>query len=179
MRRYRVLLIASIVALMGIGVLAPGDQHSAAHQLAQQGGSTGVTTEELGAQGSHFNAGQMLHMLRVTFAPGGSVDSHMHPGSTIYHLEQGQLVFTLLQGEASLVRAGQGEDSRAERIALNEAITLSAGDTVFYYGSAVQIERNDGEVDAVVLISNLREWDEPARVYVETASQPRGGLPTP
>lgn len=179
MRRYQVLLIASIIALMGVGVIATGDQDSAAHQQASQGGSTGVTTEALGVQESQSNAGQMLHLLRVTFTPGGSVDSHIHPGATIYHLEQGALIFTLLNGEASLVRAGQDENAPAEPIALYEEVELVAGDTVYYDDSARQTERNDGDENVVVLISNLRGSDEPARVFVEDSSQPRGGISIP
>jgi quercetin dioxygenase-like cupin family protein len=114
----------------------------------------------------------MLYLLRVTFAPGGGVTAHVHPGATIYHLAAGTLQFTLEEGEARVVRAVNGVPAAAtptvaEAIPVGEAITLTAGDTVYYDGAAVQTERNDGDEPAVVLVANLRGVDEPARHFVD------------
>ncbi len=176
MHRRIFLLPPLLIALMAVGVLGAGVHQSAARQEATptHGTGSGVGTEVLGNQELDLVPGQALHLLRVTFAPDGSVDPHIHPGSTIYHIQEGSLVFTLLDGEASLVRAGLDEASPAEDIPVNEEITLAAGDTVYYDGSTVQSERNDGTVDAVVLISNLRGVDEPAREFVETSSRVQG-----
>jgi quercetin dioxygenase-like cupin family protein len=115
--------------------------------------------------------GQALALLRITFAPGGSVTSHTHPGETVYHLAAGTLQFTLEEGEAQLVRAVDGAPAAAtptaEAIAVGEEITLSAGDTIYYDAAVLQSERNDGDEDAVVLVSNLRGVDEPARQFQE------------
>ena len=50
---------------------------------------------------------------------------------------------------------------------IGEEITLNAGDTIYYDAAVVQSERNDGSEDAVVLASNLRGVDEPARQFHE------------
>lgn len=176
MHRRIFLFTPLFLALMGIGVLGAGFHQSAARQEATpaHGGGTGVSTEVLGHQELDDFPGEALHLLRVTFAPGGLVEPHIHPGSTIYHIQEGSLVFTLLDGEASLVRAGHDEAAPAEDIPVGDEIMLGGGDTVHYDGSTVQTERNDGTVDAVVLISNLRGVDEPAREFVESTSRIQG-----
>jgi hypothetical protein len=90
------------------------------------------------------------------------------PGSL--HLAAGTLQFTLHEGEAQLVLAVDGVPSAAtptagEAIAVGEEITLSAGDTIYYDAAVVQSERNDASEDAVVIVSNLRGVDEPARQF--------------
>jgi hypothetical protein len=77
-----------------------------------------------------------------------------------------------LEGEAWLVHAVNGvptaaTPSAAEAIPTGQELTLTAGDTVYYDGSAIQTERNDGAEPAVVLVSNLRGADEPARQFVD------------
>jgi mannose-6-phosphate isomerase-like protein (cupin superfamily) len=149
----------------------------AAHQHGTPAAGGGVTTELLGRHPSAVAAGQALALMRVTFAPGGSVTAHTHPGDTIYHLVAGTLQFTLLTGEAQLVRATNGTPAvgtptAVEPVPVGEEITLQAGDTIYYSSAAVQTERNDGDVDAVVLVANLRGVDEPARQFV-------GGTPAP
>jgi quercetin dioxygenase-like cupin family protein len=149
---------------------------SEAQQSTPAPGGTGVTTEVLGRFPSELAPGQALALLRITFAPGGSVAPHTHPGETIYHLASGTLQFRLHEGEAQLVRGVDGAPAAAtpvatEAIPVGEEITLQAGDTIFYDAAVLQSERNDGSEDAVVLVSNLRGVDEPARqLHEETAA---------
>jgi hypothetical protein len=102
------------------------------------------------------------------------VAPHTHPGETVYHLASGTasgtLQFTLLEGEAQLVRAVDGTPAAAtptagEAVPVGVEITLNAGDTVYYDAAVLQSERNDGTEDAVVLLANLRGVDEPARQF--------------
>ncbi|MGH2558892.1 MAG: hypothetical protein ACRDJH_07495 [Thermomicrobiales bacterium] len=145
---------------------------SSALGRAQQAGTpapgTGVTTEVLGQSLPSAAPGQALWLLRVTFAPGAAAAAHTHPGATIYHLDSGTLTFVLVDGSATLHRATGTEATPApEEIGLDEEIVLNAGDWISYEGDAVQIERNDGAEPAVILISNLRGEDEPARHAAE------------
>ena len=165
-----VILFSALVATLNLGAaLSP----AAARQPGTPavGGTSGVTTEVLGGLEPAQAPGQMLGLLRVTFAPGGGVTAHVHPGATIYHLAAGTLQFTLLEGEAGVVRAANGTPAAAatagEAVPVGQEITLTAGDTVSYDGAAVQTERNDGDAPAVVLVSNLRGADEPARQFVD------------
>ncbi len=171
MRRFAILISAVsivLIGLLGVGVTSIGQ----AQQSTPAGGGSGVTTEVLGRLPSELAPGQALALLRITFAPGGSVAPHTHPGETIFHLAAGTLQFTLHEGEAQLVRAvdsapAASTPTAAEAMNVGEEITLNAGDTIYYDAAVVQSERNDGDVDAVVLASNLRGVDEPARQFHE------------
>ena len=170
MRRFTMFI--SVVGMLLVGLLATGSVSIGQTQQSTPaaGTSTGVTTEVLGRFPSELAPGQALALLRITFAPGGSVTPHTHPGETVFHLASGTLQFTLHEGEAQLVRAVDGTPAAAtptagEAIAVGEEITLHAGDTIYKDGAVLQSERNDGTEDAVILVANLRGVDEPARQF--------------
>jgi mannose-6-phosphate isomerase-like protein (cupin superfamily) len=170
MRRFTAVIMAAGILLVGLLALGPVSVGQAQQGTPAAGGGTGVTTEVLGRIPSEVAQGQALALLRITFTPGGSVASHTHPGETVYHLASGTLQFTLLEGEAQLTRAVDGAPAAAtptagEAIPVGEEITLNAGDTIYYDAAVLQSERNDGTEDAIVLVSNLRGVDEPARQF--------------
>ncbi len=154
-----------MVVLVMIATLAPARVRG---EGTSSTGSPAVTTETLGRLETPQAPGQALYLLRVTFDPGSSATAHIHPGSTVYHLEAGVLQFTLKAGKATIVRAAAGvladaSSAAAEPLTVGQEMTMVAGDTIFYDGSAVQLERNDGTKPAVVTISNLRGVDQPVR----------------
>jgi mannose-6-phosphate isomerase-like protein (cupin superfamily) len=170
MRQFAILISAVSIVLIGLLAVGLTSIGQAQQSTPAASGGTGVTSEVLGRFPSELAPGQALALLRITVAPGGSVAPHTHPGETIYHLASGTLQFTLLEGEAQLVRAVDGTPAAAtptagEAIPVGEEITLNAGDTVYYEAAALQSERNDGTEDAVVLLANLRGVDEPARQF--------------
>ena len=184
MRRFTVLIAVVTAVFLGLVGFSTLRDVSAQQGTPAAGGTTGVTTEILGRQPSAVAPGQALALMRITFAPGGSVPAHTHPGDTVYHLASGTLQFTLLEGEAQFVRAVNGTPAAAtpaaaESVPVGTEITLNAGDTVYYSTSALQSERNDGDVDAVVLVANLRGVDEPARLFHEGMASPVAGTPVP
>lgn len=165
--------VFALAALLGGGLLSGRAQVA----TPTADGATGVSTRLFGRFPSAAAPGQALALLQITFAPGGGVAAHTHPGETVFHLDSGTLRFTLLAGAAQLVRAVGGVPSAAtptaaEPILVGTEITLTAGDTVYYDGSVLQRERNDGAVDAVVLASNLRGVDDPTRMFREDMATP-------
>jgi hypothetical protein len=184
MRRFAVLIAVVTAVFLGLVGVSSLRDATAQQGTPAAGGSTGVTTEILGRNPSSLVPDQALALMRITFAPGGSVPAHTHPGDTVYHLASGSLRFTLLEGEAQLVRAVNGTPAAAtptaaESVPVGSEITLNAGDTIYYSTSALQSERNDGDVDAVVLVANLRGVDEPARLFHEGMATPAAGTPVP
>jgi len=170
--RHRSIAIAILLpALVGALALAATRGPARAHQhgTPAPGSVPGVTTEVLGQVEPAEAPSQALFLLRVTLAPGAIVPPHVHPGTTAFHLASGSLVFTLLDGEARLVRAAAvaATPAAGEAVPLGEEIRLQVGDTLYYDGSALQTDRNDGSEPAVILISNLRGVGEPARRFVE------------
>ena len=170
MRRFTFVILVVAIGLIGLFTVGSVSVGQAQQSTPAASGSTGVTSEVLGRFPSALAPGQALALLRITVAPGGSVAPHTHPGETVYHLAAGTLQFTMLEGEAQLVRAVDGTPAAAtpsagEAIPVGEEITLSAGDTIYYDATVLQSERNVGDEDAVVIVSNLRGVDEPARKF--------------
>src|SRR5918997_2704210 len=170
MRRFAMLISAVGIVLIGLLAGGPVSIGEAQQSTPVAGGASGVTTEVLGRFPSELAPGQALALLRITFAPGGSVAEHTHPGETVFHLSSGTLQFTLHEGEAQLVRAVDGVPAAAtptagEAVPVGEEITLNAGDTIYKDAAVLQSERNVGSEDAVILVSNLRGVDEPARQF--------------
>lgn len=174
--RIGALFVVSTFAIVAVfafalAALSSGELLTGRAQVATPaaGGAIGVTTQLLGRVPAASAPGQALALLEITFAPGGSMAAHIHPGGTIIHLASGTLQYTVVEGEARLVRAVAGVPSAAtptavEPMPVGTEVTLHAGDTVYYDGAVLQSERNDGAEDAVLLASNLRGVDEPARV---------------
>ena len=50
--------------------------------------------------------GNYLELDRVTIAPGGQIPPHIHPGAYVLYVDSGDFGFTLIEGEAQLLRAG-------------------------------------------------------------------------
>ena len=170
MRQFTILISAVGILLVGLLAAGPMSVGQAQQSTPRAGGSTGVVTEVLGRFPSELAPGQALALLRITFAPGGSVAQHTHPGETVFHLASGTLQFTLHEGEAQLIRAVDGVPAAAtpmagEAIPVGAEITLNAGDTIYKDAAVLQSERNVGSEDAVILVSNLRGVDEPARQF--------------
>jgi quercetin dioxygenase-like cupin family protein len=153
-------LVAILSVALVLGVLA---FTAGAHEAGTPATGSGVTTEVLGSASPAQAPGQSLFLLRVTFAPGSGVVAHTHPGATIYSVVSGTLEFMLQSGAAQVVHGA----ATTEAMPIGEAFTLTAGDTVVYDGTAVQTERNTSDAPAVVIVSNLRGSDEPARRFVE------------
>lgn len=160
------LLLTALATLAGAGQVV-------GHASQVTPAPTAITTEQLGRAEPADASGKALYLLRVTFAPGAKAGAHTHPGTTIYQLESGTLVFTLVGGQATLVRnaaASAGTPAAGQPITLGTPVTLNPGDTIVYDGATVQTEENPGAETAVILISNLRGANEPTRLPAHMAT---------
>lgn len=161
--------ISGILALLFLTAsVLVGSSQARGHtqsEAATPAPGTGVTTEVLGSGQPDAATGLALALLRITFEPGAVAAPHTHPGATVFYIESGELTFALLDGVATLTPAGGTPDapSATEELTAGSEVILTAGDSVFYQGDAVLDERNDGDEPVVILASNLRGIDEPAR----------------
>lgn len=155
------LLVLAIGAMVGTGQAL---SHAQTDPATPEPGPA-VTTEVLGSGEPDAATGQTLWLLRVTFEPGAVAAPHTHPGATVFSIESGEITFALVDGSASVTRAGgtPEEPMPSEELTAGSEVVLTAGDSVFYQEDAVLDERNDGDEPGVILVSNLRGTDEPAR----------------
>jgi quercetin dioxygenase-like cupin family protein len=131
-----------------------------------------VTVTRLGHGLPSAAEGLELTLLRVTFAPGGSIGAHIHPGALTLSIESGALAYTMLDGHAEVQRAPvEGTPVPTEMLAAGQEAILNPGDWLFEE-SMVHMARNDGTEPAVVLVSGLMRAGEPFTQCVEWPATP-------
>jgi quercetin dioxygenase-like cupin family protein len=172
MRRAIVQFVA-VVILLGLW---------SAGAFAQSGtpapsGITGVKVETLGRGASTAAPGYALQLIRLTFAPGGRIAMHSHPGDAVFYVESGTIGWATGSGTPLLTRAGTGTSAASspvppEPLVAGAEVLLHAGDAVFYDQETTHDVRNPGSEPATVLYSALRAADQPGISFTEGTPMP-------
>ena len=160
MRRIVARPLALSLTLVFLGVFATCPTLVSAQQ--------GVTAEIL-ATGMPAEAGGLqLSLIRITFAPEeGSLAAHRHPGPMLLYIESGELVYTLMDGSAEVVRAAApGAAATTEELTAGTETRLRAGDRLLERG-VLHSAHNAGEEPTVVLISALLTPGQPVTQLVD------------
>lgn len=194
MRRFSIVFISlAMIALLGFMSVQFGLSQEMARPVATpQVGPSGVEfagslDERLGGFKSFQARGLNQVMQRHVYQPGGYVGPHIRPGETMYFIASGTLRFTLIEGEARIEHIEidgtptVGTPIPIETISAGMERTLNAGDTIYFDGAALQSIMNDGKVETVVYVSNLRPIGVPARQSPEHMATPGatpGATPT-
>jgi hypothetical protein len=117
----------------------------------------GVEVTRLG--GTEQNA---LELFRTVIAPGSEVPSHEHFGMSLLYIESGSITFTVYDRTMMASCAGgcfPGGTPTASDITTLQAgdeVVLNAGDWVQQIDTSTHGFRNDGDVDAVLLVAGDR-----------------------
>ena len=133
--------------------------------------AVGVTAEILSRTEADAAPGYYLQVVRVTFAPAAIVAPHTHPGDTVTYQEAGSHAFTVLEGEAHLVRAGSATPAAGpagEVMELNREYHLAPGDALAFDAQTVHTARNPTGEPAVLLEAQLREVGMPLTHFMGT-----------
>jgi quercetin dioxygenase-like cupin family protein len=165
-------------ALCGLGGLAAvlalgGHDRSAAAQEADPTPTyaVGVTAEILSRKEADAAPGFALQVVRITFAPEAIVAPHTHPGDTVTYQLTGSHAFTVLDGEAYLVRAGTATPAAGpagEAMELNQEYTIAPGDALSFNAGTAHTARNPTGEPAVLLEAQLREIGMPLTQFMGT-----------
>lgn len=171
-----VFMLGILVLITAFPVAAHQPSGHMTHQTAQEGVTlsedpsscvSDVNGEVLGKTPSEVE-GYDLVSARVTFAPGGTLGAHIHPGTLVATVVEGSLGFTLItDAQMDIMRAPAADGSRATDVALpGEEVSLDVGDG-FVETGMVHSARNLSDGQTVVLISGLIEEGKPLTQCVE------------
>jgi quercetin dioxygenase-like cupin family protein len=137
-------------------------------------GSTGITPQPMGSGLPTSAPGLAMGLVRLTYEPGATLNSHTHPGASILFIESGTLTYTLIEGTATVTRASADPATPPATDPLAAGvIELNAGDSLFEDADVIHTANNAGDVPAVVTIANLLVAGEPVTTFLED------GTPTP
>lgn len=165
-----VLMLGMLVMVTAFPVAAHQPSGAAAHRMSQEEVTlsedpsscvSDVKGEVLGSTPSEVE-GYALVSARVTFAPGGTLGAHIHPGTLVATVVEGSLGFTLItDAQMDVYRAPAADGTRATDIALpGEEVSLDVGDG-FVETGMVHSARNLSDGPTVVMISGLIEEGQP------------------
>lgn len=157
----------------GLGAAAGLGRRGAAAQEASPTPTyaVGVTAEVLSRKEADAAPGYYLQVVRVTFAPEAVVAPHTHPGDTVTYQASGSHAFTVLDGEARLVRAGTETPAAGpvgEAMELNREYTVAPGDALAFNAQTAHTARNPTGEPAVLLEAQLREVGMPLTHFMGT-----------
>jgi quercetin dioxygenase-like cupin family protein len=134
----------------------------------------GVHAAILGRKEALAAPGYNLQLARITFDPGSKVAPHTHPGDTVTFQLAGSHAYTLLAGEAYLVRAGTATPTAGEAgesMAVGQEYTIAPGDVILFDAHTAHTGRNPTDQPAVLLEAQLRAVGMPLTMPM--------GTPTP
>ena len=156
-------LVFALATLLGGRALRTG-----AHQDEEDDETQAVTLETLGSGNPAAATDKTLGLYRVTIQPGGEIPLHSHPGSLVVFVLEGELGYTLQEGEANVFRAPvDGEPGPTEPLVPGEESILLPGDYVFEE-DVVHTARNVGETPVVIVVSGLTDAD---RAFLELVEE--------
>ena len=153
------------------------------HAVAQDASPTpayaaGVTAEILGGIEPPAAPGYTLQLVRITFAPGAAVAAHRHSGGTVTTQIAGSHAFTVLEGDARLIRAGTATPAAGaeagEPMALDQEYTIAPGDVMVFDEMVVHTAHNPTTEPAVLMEAQLRASDRPLTEFVPELATPVG-----
>jgi quercetin dioxygenase-like cupin family protein len=173
----------ALVKLSAGGLAAALLARGIGHAVAQDASPTpayaaGVTAEILGRIEPPGAPGYTLQLVRVTFAPGAEVAAHRHSGGTVTTQLSGSHAFTVLEGNARLIRTGMatptaGADA-GEPMELGQEYTIALGDVMVFDETVVHTAHNPNNEPAVLMESQLRAGDRPLTEFVPELATPVG-----
>ena len=140
--------------------------------------AAGVTAEFLGRIEPPAAPGYVLQLVRVTFTPGAEVAAHRHSGGTVTTTLSGSHAFTVLEGNARLIRAGMAtpaaDTEAGEPMELGREYTIDVGDVMVFDEMVVHTAHNPNSEPAVLMEAQLRAGDRPLTEFVPELATPVG-----
>jgi quercetin dioxygenase-like cupin family protein len=94
----------------------------------------------------------VLLLARRTFAPGADSGAHPAPGPTVLYVDSGTVTFEVVEGAATVTRAGS---QQTETVTAGNEAELATGDEVSYDQGVIHDVYNEGTVPAVTLEARL------------------------
>ena len=134
----------------------------------------GVHAVILGRKEALAAPGYYLQLAHITFDPGSHVAPHTHPGDTVTYQLSGSHSYTLLEGQAFLVRAGTATPAAGqagEAMTVGKEYAIQPGDVILFDANPAHTARNPTSAPAVLFEAQLRAMDKPLTIPL--------GTPTP
>ena len=132
-------------------------QESEATQAAP---STGIIRSELGNALPATAPGQTLSLWHYSIPAGSKLIPHKHPGWQVARIIAGQLQYTVVSGEASVLH----NDGRKEQIGAGGVVMLNTGDSVVENPALEHFGANLGPAEVEIYAASIFETGLPPAI---------------
>lgn len=164
----RIVLVLWVTLAIAIAI-TQGRGSSFGSSAATPTPSTGVVRTVLVGATPVNEPDQSLQLVRYDIQPGTTLPAHIHPGTQIAWISEGDLSYYVVTGKARIERAGQnGTHGPIEYIEAGNHTVLHAGDSVIETQDMIHYGANLGDLPVVILAATLLEADEPAAIVQAT-----------
>ncbi|MEI7745566.1 MAG: cupin domain-containing protein [Chloroflexota bacterium] len=157
---FSALLLAASVAACSSGATA-----SPAASAAASPGT--IIRTDLGSTLPATAPGQRLALAHYTIPAGAKLVPHYHPGWQIAQVVAGTLSYSILTGQAEVIR---GADGKQETHKAGETVILATGDRVIENPDESHFGANEGTVDVELYSATLLEDGKPVAIPLPSPS---------
>jgi quercetin dioxygenase-like cupin family protein len=156
---------ALLAASLMFAACGGDDDDAAVPAIAQ--GVTQVERQLLAEHAPDTAPGQLLELTRVIVPPNEALPPHIHPGPQLAMIVHGTLTYTIIDGEATVVRAAGTANQTTETYGSGSTVELRTGDTVTEPPGMVHEAANRSGEYVIIYLSSLFEEGEPPATVVE------------
>ncbi|HSD25107.1 MAG TPA: cupin domain-containing protein [Solirubrobacterales bacterium] len=154
MRRIRITLALSALALLAIGV-------AVGQVIAQSGGSSVTRTALAQSNKVRGVSGRTLGLSRVTIPVGGSIPLHHHQGTQVSYVQSGELTYTVKSGGVTVYRGPADNATAVRKISAGQTGKIRAGQWIVEQPSTVHRAANKGDSKIVIYLATLLKKGAP------------------
>lgn len=152
----RAALLVILLLLGFAGITAQAD--TTAPRAASPGATPAAVQREVINEGRPGSApGQVLQLVRYTIPGNIALPAHTHPGMQVNVIVSGTLTYTVVEGSATVVRAG----GMVETLTDGQTTDLLPGDRLTEPEGMVHFGENRGDEPIVILTASLFAADQP------------------
>lgn len=162
------LILALLVTMTGLTLTATAQDNATPAATPQP-----AVVREVINEGEPASApGEILQLVQYTIPGNIALPVHIHPGMQVNVIVSGTLTYTVVEGEAQIIRA----DGTEETLSSGETTDLLPGDAITEPEGMVHFGANHHDEPIVILTASLFEDDEPPSTVVEAspAATPAG-----
>jgi quercetin dioxygenase-like cupin family protein len=122
--------------------------------------SAGIVREDLGSTLAATAAGQRLGLWHYTIPAGTALAPHRHPGWQVARIVAGTLDYTIIAGQASVIRANGSTETHGA----GETVVLATGDSVVENPDLEHFGANKGSVTVEIYTASLFQDGQPPAI---------------
>jgi quercetin dioxygenase-like cupin family protein len=116
---------------------------------------------------------QRLGLWHYTIPAGSALVPHTHPGWQVARIVAGTLSYTIISGQATVIRSGGGTETHGS----GETITLATGDSIVENPDLAHFGTNKGSTPVEIYAASLFKDGSPPAIPLPSGNPGQSGVP--